>query len=1307
MTISHLALRVNSGGALRHRGSASPASFGSFDLWTTDRIEFYLRWLVSLTIGFIFCNCRIFAETATLAWDANPEPDIAGYLLSYGESSGTYRDAVDAGNTTEKEVTGLIQGKTYYFVVSAYNRSGAKSAPSTEISYTIGSDSYSKNVSPESLSVHYVDSEDPDGYSATFAIDGDPATFWHTSWRTTPSPPPHELQVDLGSHVDFNGFHYLPRSDSFNDGNIGQYEFYISADGISWGAPAASGSFSNTKDLKAVTFSQKSARYVRLRALTDANGGNYTNVAELTLTQSFQIPRDGDNTAPTAIAQDLATAEDTPLDITLTGIDSEGNSLSYSIASSPENGRLSGTAPNLTYTPTADFSGADRFTFKVNDGALDSSLATVSITVSTFNDAPTAIGSSITTSEDTPTAVLLTGSDPENSALTYAIVANPDQGRLSGTPPNLTYTPSADYNGSDRFSFTVNDGNQNSEVATVSIQITALNDLPVALASSFSTAKNTPVSVSLKGSDKDLNPLSYSIVGTPSNGTLSGSGQSLTYTPKKNFSGNDSFTFLVNDGTADSATATVSITVTPTNEAPVALAKSITTAEDTAILITLSGTDADDDSLKYSVVTNPTHGSLSGTAPNLTYTPSADFNGSDSFTFLVNDGTTNSRIESISISITPENDSPSATSLILATAEDTALPLVLSGSDPDLDRLSFIMVNPPSNGTLAGTAPDLSYIPGSNFNGSDQFTFRVNDGTTNSQAATVFITVRPVNDAPSALGKSLSIEEDKLLSVLLEGSDSDGNSLSYTITSAPSNGILSGITPNLNYSPAPNFSGSDSFSYRVNDGKIDSEIATISITVTQLNDAPVANSIVLETAIDSPQLFVLGGSDVEGDLLTYTIVTPPLNGTLSGKAPNLTYTPNKNYSGSDRLTFKARDGSLESAVATVSITVTPRDKETTIKPGIFLVHAITRKANESEPIVPEKLATEPEVETALQFRKVSGPAWLSVSDDGILSGTPGKSDIGINSFILNVSDPFDLTDEATLTVSVEPLIIAAASINQAPAFLNNPITMADASANASYTGQSLAGQAVDPDENDSLRYWKVAGPAWLNIALNGELSGVPPTSSSGQNLFTIAVADSSSSVAFSQLQINVTGLPLPWSTANLGTGQIAGTCSFRAGTFTQAGSGALGNKSDKLFLTYQKLIGDGEIVAKLTPVQAAGPSSCIGVMIRDSLSPSASEAFIGISDDQSYRQVSRTKFGKSSAVRWFAKGDPSNSWVKLVHNAKKRQIYAYRSSDGVKWALVGTIKVKMQTTCIVGLAVSSGSDSTLTTANFSNVWVSP
>jgi hypothetical protein len=267
------------------------------------------------------------------------------------------------------------------------------------------------------------------------------------------------------------------------------------------------------------------------------------------------------NTAPVASAQSVATSEDTALPITLSATDGEANPLTYTVLSQPTNGTLSGTAPNVTYTPAANYSGPDSFTFKANDGLLDSAPATVSITVTAVNDAPVANGQSVSTAEDTAKAITLTASDAEGSALAYTIVTNPASGTLSGTAPNLTYTPAANYNGPAGFTFRVNDGTVNSATATVSITVTAVNDAPVATPQNVSIAHNTATAITLAGTDVDGNPLSYTVATQPTRGTLSGTAPNLTYTPTSGSSGPDSFTFKVNDGNVDSATATVSITI--------------------------------------------------------------------------------------------------------------------------------------------------------------------------------------------------------------------------------------------------------------------------------------------------------------------------------------------------------------------------------------------------------------------------------------------------------------------------------------------------------------------------------------------------------------------------------------------------------------------------------------------------------------------------------------------------------------------------------------------------------------------------
>src|SRR5205823_2746767 len=205
--------------------------------------------------------------------------------------------------------------------------------------------------------------------------------------------------------------------------------------------------------------------------------------------------------------------------------------------------------------------------------------------------------------------------------------------------PNMTYTPAANYNGPDSFTFKANDGTVDSAIATVAVTVTPVNDAPVATAQSVTTNQDTAKAISLTASDVDGDTLTYAVVTAPTHGTLSGVAPNLTYTPAAGYNGPDSFTFKANDGTVDSGAATVSLTVTAVNDAPLANAQSVTLAEDASKAITLSATDVDGDTLTFSIVAGPAHGALSGVAPNMTYTPAANYNGPDSFTFKANDGT--------------------------------------------------------------------------------------------------------------------------------------------------------------------------------------------------------------------------------------------------------------------------------------------------------------------------------------------------------------------------------------------------------------------------------------------------------------------------------------------------------------------------------------------------------------------------------------------------------------------------------------------------------------------------------------------
>ncbi len=439
------------------------------------------------------------------------------------------------------------------------------------------------------------------------------------------------------------------------------------------------------------------------------------------------------NTPPTAESQSATTNEDVPLPLELLGLDPEGDTLVYTVVRAPSHGALTGSMPKPRYVPALNYNGSDSFTFTVSDGQFTSEPATVSITILPLNDAPVAATQAATTLEDTPRRLTLTASDAENDTVSFAVVTPPAHGTLTGTPPSLTYTPERNYNGPDSFTFTASDGQATSGEGTFSLTVSPVNDAPEAIARSLNTPMDTPLPITLSGSDVEGGTLSFAVVSQPAHGTLAGTPPNLTYTPASGYRGSDSFTFTVSDGAATSSPGTISLSVGPPNNVPVATSQSLTLDEDTPASITLLASDPDGNTLTFTV-TPPAHGTLTGTAPHLTYTPARDYSGPDSFTFTVSDELATSAPATVSLTVTPVNDTPEAQAQTLTVPAGSPTPIYLSETDADGDELTFSIVSPPEQGSLTGTPPDLVYTPPAGFTGTTRFTFSVSDGTASTSA---------------------------------------------------------------------------------------------------------------------------------------------------------------------------------------------------------------------------------------------------------------------------------------------------------------------------------------------------------------------------------------------------------------------------------------------------------------------------------------------------------------------------------------------------------------------------------------------
>jgi VCBS repeat-containing protein len=295
--------------------------------------------------------------------------------------------------------------------------------------------------------------------------------------------------------------------------------------------------------------------------------------------------------------------EDNTLTVAAPGVlgndsDPEGDTLTAVLDSGPSHGTLTlNPDGSFTYTPAENFFGTDYFTYQAYDGVDYSNVATVTITVSSVNDAPVAQNDSYTTAEDTSLVISAPGvlgndSDVDGDTLTAVLVSGPSHGTLTlNSDGSFTYTPEENFCGEDSFTYKAYDGELYSNVATVTITVTCVNDAPVAEDDSYTTDEDTPLVVPAPGvlgndSDVDGDTLTAVLVSGPSHGTLTlNSDGSFTYTPAENFFGTDSFTYQAYDGVDYSNVATVTITVSSVNDAPVAQNDSYTTAEDTPLVI--------------------------------------------------------------------------------------------------------------------------------------------------------------------------------------------------------------------------------------------------------------------------------------------------------------------------------------------------------------------------------------------------------------------------------------------------------------------------------------------------------------------------------------------------------------------------------------------------------------------------------------------------------------------------------------------------------------------------------------------------
>lgn len=732
-------------------------------------------------------------------------------------------------------------------------------------------------------------------------------------------PPTFTLSGNITGLEDFTGIRYVSVTPSA-----------VPTDESS--QPVSYTLFPSSVSFVSVSFDSSSGR-VSVSAAVNGNGSqvftvtaNDGRVSNNTFSQTFTVNIVPVNDAPIAHPQSVVVSEDSRNPILLTASDADNDLLTFSLIGQPAHGSLSSVAgARLVYTPTSDYHGADSFTFKANDGKVDTAIATVNITIQPVNDKPVGSAQNIGVLEDTSKLIKLNAVDRDGGQLTYLITSFPTAGVLSGEIPDLVYTPNSDYHGVDQFSFQVNDGLLDSDVAIVKMTINPVNDHPVVTDISKVFAQKTVNNpIQLVANDVDDDTLIYRIESLPQHGLLSDlAGDLVRYTPDPNFTGDDWFAYIANDGYVDSDLVTANIKVTEILEMVVDLSQ----PDRLPVKLAVSGGEV---SIQVPDILGQSDVSMAIKIVDVEVLPqSLQVRAKGPILEIELKDTDGGHLETafsepmkVQIPIGMQTIPPYPNAIALSGK---------AGGDMAIELVPTKVLGTWPSQFLEGQIHHLSYI------------FPV------------------TNKAPTAFDQDVVIQAGmKSYEITLSGDDADDDWLTYIVASPPAQGILSGSGNKVVYVSNQDFDGSDSFLFQVSDGAVTSDTATVEIVLSK-NIVPVAMDQIepVVTFTGTHVSVTLQADDVDAKVLAFVIVDSPQYGTLSGDIlegsdsekmsvlvdkngvgtiSGIVYQPNKNFAGDDTFTFKVNDGQVDSNIATVRLVRPYTTFHMTMLQGVNLIH---------------------------------------------------------------------------------------------------------------------------------------------------------------------------------------------------------------------------------------------------------------------------------------------------------------------------------------------------------------------------------
>ncbi|HCE2905539.1 TPA: tandem-95 repeat protein, partial [Vibrio parahaemolyticus] len=563
------------------------------------------------------------------------------------------------------------------------------------------------------------------------------------------------------------------------------------------------------------------------------------------------------NLADQTLAEDF-TPYTIDLNTAFSDVDNVDGELTFSVSGN-SNVLVSIENGIATISPTADWNGSEILTFKATDPSGESISQTVNFTVAPVADI---VADKATVVEDTPTIIKVLGNDTfEGGDQVVSLDTNngPANGTVSVNPDgSVTYTPNDNYHGTDSFTYIVTSGGV-SESTTVNVDVTPVNDAPVAKDDIATTQEDTAVTIDVLTNDTDVDgdKLSIESASVPKEqGTVEVVDGKLVFTPAENFNGDAEITYTVTDGELTDE-AKVTVTVNPVNDAPIIKVDAVESITEDAVstdtvvaTLTVRDTDTPEDQLTVSLENNSNgYFVLVGDEVKLTQAGVDAVNNDElnlkdlTISASVSDGVNPTANDSDSLIVNRVNDAPTVENAIAdqVLSEDfDTYTIDLNEVFKDTDSSLEFSVSGNNSIQISIVNGVATISPTADWNGSETLTFTATDPSGESVSQTVNFTVAPVADIVA--DKATVVEDTPTIIKVLGNDTFEGTDkvVSLDTNNGPANGTVS-VNPDgsVTYTPNDNYHGTDSFTYIVTSGGV-SESTTVSVDVTPVNDAPVA-----------------------------------------------------------------------------------------------------------------------------------------------------------------------------------------------------------------------------------------------------------------------------------------------------------------------------------------------------------------------------------------------------------------------------------------------------------------------------------